>query len=459
MCLYSAAALCPNYKRAHYAAPTVDLPSFVRGMASPATSGARTQPSVGVPQRKRYSPPAPSLETAATEGCDWSAYTKPELRALIESAAKILGGATRELQSRRPSFPDSLSPHLIMAWLPLGDIPYALRVSNAWRAASEPTFHAVAQRSGLARTFTLKHKATPWRETVRQAAGTMGWVASIPHVPGYELAELGGARNVTSREEGLHYFRGNGVRLWPGFRTSWRVTIDGESESDVEAFGLAVLNPTSGEPCIAYQWNFDNDYADQDRVPFPVVAEMVHARDGVFPDGDELEIRVTHNGGESITATLHGTDKRRLNLSISPFNYREHAPQGPSILGRDGSIVVAPWVDLAPASTATLGLIKGDIHKGRTWREHPIGKKTYYERRGEPLHENVRKFYAEKPDAVPPGEPGHRELPLSHRLSGERDGMPPGWVGGPPGLVDIFGAEHRQRVSILSVMDAFGTHY
>ena len=98
-------------------------------MASPATSVARTQRSVGVPRRKRYSLTL-SLETAATEGCDWSAYTKPELRALIESAAKILGGATRELKSRKPSFPDSLSPHLIMAWLPLGDIPYALRVSN-----------------------------------------------------------------------------------------------------------------------------------------------------------------------------------------------------------------------------------------------------------------------------------------------------------------------------------------
>ena len=143
-------------------------------MASPATSVARTQPSVGVPQRKRYSPPAPSLETAATEGCDWSAYTKPELRALIESAAKILGGATRELKSRKPSFPDSLSPHLIMAWLPLGDIPYALRVSNAWRAASEPTFHAVAHRSGLARTFTLRHKDTPWHETVRLGRGVNG---------------------------------------------------------------------------------------------------------------------------------------------------------------------------------------------------------------------------------------------------------------------------------------------
>ena len=119
---------------------------------------------------------------------------------------------------------------------------------------------------------------------------------------------------------------------------------------------------------------------------------------------------------------------------------------------------MAPWVDLARASTATLGWIKGDKQKGRTWREHWLRKKTYYERRGEPLHENVRKFYAENPGIAPPGEPGHRELPLSHRLSGERDGMPPGWVGGPPGLVDILGAEHRQRVSILSVMDAFGMH-
>ena len=235
------------------------------------------------------------------------------------------------------------------------------------------------------------------------------------------------------------------------------MTITGESESDVEAVGLVVLNPTSGEPCILYQWNFDYvDYADQDRVPFPVVAEMVHARDGVFPDGEELEIRIAHNGGESITATLHGADERRLNISISPFDYREHAPQGPSILGRDGSIVVAPWVDLAQASTATLGLIKGDKEKGRTWREHRIGKyNTYIERRGQPLHENVRKFYAENPDIAPPGE-SVRESGDEATLprSGYRDGMPPDWIGT---LTEgFFGAEHSQRMSILSAMGRYG---
>ena len=74
----------------------------------------------------------PSLDTAAKQE-DLSALSKPELRALVASARELARRADGEIAARQASFPRCLPPQFVMSWLPLGDMPCALRVSKAWQ--------------------------------------------------------------------------------------------------------------------------------------------------------------------------------------------------------------------------------------------------------------------------------------------------------------------------------------
>jgi len=123
-------------------------------------AAAEAQPLQEMEQTKRrYSPPTPDISAAFAR--NFTAYSKQELRALVSLGR----GAEQELSSRAVSLPSSLAPQLVMSWLPRRGLASALRVSSAWRGASEPVFHIIAQRHGLSR----ERADIPWREVVRLA--------------------------------------------------------------------------------------------------------------------------------------------------------------------------------------------------------------------------------------------------------------------------------------------------
>ena len=109
--------------------------------------------------KRRYSPPTPEVSAAFAR--NFTAYSKQELRALVSLGRD----AEQELSSRPVSLPSSLAPQLVMSWLPRRGLASALCVSSAWRGASEPVFHIIAQRHGLSR----ERADIPWREVVRLA--------------------------------------------------------------------------------------------------------------------------------------------------------------------------------------------------------------------------------------------------------------------------------------------------
>ena len=113
-------------------------------------------------QRRRYDANANVIGTAV--GCaDLAAFSKADLRALASLARALAARADEEICARRPSFPSSLPPQLVLAWLPLREVGPALRASSAWRAAAEPLFQLLAQSRNLQR----ERADIPWSEVVR----------------------------------------------------------------------------------------------------------------------------------------------------------------------------------------------------------------------------------------------------------------------------------------------------
>ena len=112
-------------------------------------------------QRKRYEANANVVGTAV--GCaDLAAFSKADLRALASLARALAARADEEIGARRPSFPSSLPPQLVLAWLPLREVGPALRASSAWRGAAAPLFQLLAQSRNLQREPDI-----PWSEVVR----------------------------------------------------------------------------------------------------------------------------------------------------------------------------------------------------------------------------------------------------------------------------------------------------
>ena len=93
-----------------------------------------------------------------------AAFSKADLRALAALARALAARADEEIGARRPSFPSSLPPQLVLAWLPLREVGPALRASSAWRGAAEPFFRLLTQSRDLRRRAD-----TPWGEVVRRS--------------------------------------------------------------------------------------------------------------------------------------------------------------------------------------------------------------------------------------------------------------------------------------------------
>ena len=117
-------------------------------------------------QRKRYDANANVIMTRV--GCadltfESTRFSTADLRALASLARALAARAEAEICARRPSFPSSLPPQLVLAWLPLREVGPALRASTAWRGAAEPLFQLLAQSRNLQR----ERADIPWSEVVR----------------------------------------------------------------------------------------------------------------------------------------------------------------------------------------------------------------------------------------------------------------------------------------------------
>jgi len=117
-------------------------------------------------QRKRYDADANVIMTRV--GCtdlafESTRFSTADLRALASLARALAARAEEEISARRPSFPSSLPPQLVLAWLPLREVGPALRASTAWRGAAEPLFQLLAQSRNLQR----ERADVPWSEVVR----------------------------------------------------------------------------------------------------------------------------------------------------------------------------------------------------------------------------------------------------------------------------------------------------
>ena len=171
-------------------------------------------------QRKRYDANANVIMTGV--GCtDLAAFSKADLRALASLARALAARADEEIGARRPSFPSSLPPQLVLAWLPLREVGPALRASSAWRGAAEPFFRLLAQSRDLRR-----RAHTPWGEVVRRSrkraivvrpgarfpfdrglAESLGvystWTSGLMTSGSDERLRAGDAGDVISEEDGL----------------------------------------------------------------------------------------------------------------------------------------------------------------------------------------------------------------------------------------------------------------
>jgi hypothetical protein len=114
-------------------------------------------------QVPRYSSPAPHVLSTTVGQTDLSSFSTPDLRDLSSLASALQARAEQEINARKPPFPSSLPPQLVISWLPLRDVSSALCVSSTWHSTSEAVFQIVAQT----RSFVREPANTPWRDVVR----------------------------------------------------------------------------------------------------------------------------------------------------------------------------------------------------------------------------------------------------------------------------------------------------
>jgi len=114
-------------------------------------------------QVPRYSTPAPHVLRTTVGQTDLSSLSTPDLRDLSSLAGALQARAEQEISARKPPFPSSLPPQLVISWLPLRDVASALCVSSAWHGTSAAVFQIVAQSRGLGR----ERADIPWSEVVR----------------------------------------------------------------------------------------------------------------------------------------------------------------------------------------------------------------------------------------------------------------------------------------------------
>lgn len=334
---------------------------------------------------------------------DLSEYSNTQLRAMVASAQELARRAAGELRERKTPFPRCLSPHHVMAFLPLGDIPWALRVSSAWRAAAEALFQVVARENGLERAGT-------WRAAVRSAAREIRWVASLHGkrwAVHYQWKELNGPATITGRldrytAESLLYVRGRAIRLRPGWTTSWQVKLekgDAASEHDLNAFGFAILDPINpGKVLVAYEWNEDGlpFYEERGRHAGFHVRELRGDGRGrpFFEGGDSIRIQVTHKGNSIAAAVTVDSDTsefprikrheieiddsdsdsedeeytRTKVLRLLPRKRDGRKDEVDDLYGQEKTLVVAPFCDLCHGSSARLTWSAVAQGLGPTWR-------------------------------------------------------------------------------------------
>ncbi len=341
---------------------------------------------------------------------DLSDYSNTQLRAMVVSAQELARRAAGELRERKTPVPRCLSPHHVMAFLPLGDIPWALRVSSAWRAAAEATFQVVARENGLERAGT-------WRAAVRSAAREIRWVASLHGkrwAVHYQWKELNGPAMIAGRldrwtQASLLYVRGRAIRLRPGWTTSWQVRLEKQSDDaasdDLNAFGFAILDPINpGKVLVAYEWNEDGlpFYEERGRGAGFHVRELRGDDRGrpFFEGSDSIRIQVTHKGN-SIEAmvvvdsrTLPYSPRRRKTQEIEIESYSSDSDSDSAdeeyhrtkilrllprkrdgrkdevddLYGQEKTLVVAPFCDLSHGSSARLTWSAVAQALGPTWR-------------------------------------------------------------------------------------------
>ena len=77
---------------------------------------------------------------------DYTSLTNLVLRELAATARALAADAEAEIEARSAPFPASLPPWLVMQWLPIREVPAALRVAWSWRLDSEHYFRVFAER-------------------------------------------------------------------------------------------------------------------------------------------------------------------------------------------------------------------------------------------------------------------------------------------------------------------------
>ena len=175
--------------------------------------------------------------------------------------------------------------------------------------------------------------------------------------------------------------RGRAIRLWPGCTTSWRVLVEKPSDGSgtyINAVGFAILDPINpGKVLAAYEWNEDGQPYPMDAVRcrnaggFPVRDLKIYR--GVrplFESGDTIEIKVTLENGHIMAAvevndeptdgegTRRGIEMRHYDkctmLRVEPTERDGRKDDVAPVLGREGTLVVAPFCDLSRGSSASL---------------------------------------------------------------------------------------------------------
>ena len=272
-----------------------------------------------------------------------------KLRALAKRGAKLKRLAKMDAARWTPApFPSTLPPQLVIAWLPLRDVPAALCASSAWRSASEPVLKLVAQRAGLTRPSA----DISWRHVVLSHTT---WAFSEPRRDEYESPGLSGLRTVTNKISGSDmYFVGNGLRVPPNESATFCVTMRKPNIRTVDACGFATLQ-ANGAVSRAYTYNTNGTDYQGIACPFTgMIQRLTRQADWMNPimSGHTLSVTVC-NKPPNLSVKLERVRSDGTRSEIDKrLVFRLTAPSPDEI------IVVAPLVRLFTGSSATLGLHK-----------------------------------------------------------------------------------------------------
>ena len=292
--------------------------------------------------------------------------TTIELRAIVARSVALANRAQSALDRLTADvpWPSRLPPALVLAFLPICELPPALRVSTVWRDQAEEVFRGIAARLRLALS------SPSWREVVRNNV-IIRWLPVVfdetLQPVQFDMDSMVSPRVIDCRYDDDTMFFGQGAAINDDETIFWELKLGRSSQDIIDSCGLAIID---GEKIVdqaaldpndvlhAYLWHSNGgDYRLEGPRASSFTPLEIHGSEYVWDsDATVWLTAVRTRRGTGLWLHLDVKDEDHDDEFMLQRDRRHH------FLGeRSSRIRIAPFVSLFTGSRAELLHFRGMV--------------------------------------------------------------------------------------------------